>query len=224
MISVGNFARHSSVWSAVTPTLDEVVRLANSDKSSLGRAVPSLSQPARHSLIAETAFLLAKEKTSVTERGNLEVEESARKFLVQLPRSEKLGDPLDDSEWWEVNEICDKIMSYTHWMSDVEFSPMVPGCGVVDQAVADVATQFQLIEIKAVNRPFKALDLRQLLTYLAMFYAKGRNFENATVLNPRLGDYFSISLDSLCAGASGKAAVEVLQDLIEWMTGLQVSA
>lgn len=224
MISASNFARHTSVWAQTTPTLEQVVRWANDKLISTGRAVPSGSDPQRHSLISETAFLLARHDQANDEPSLPDVESEAREFLSHLPRSDALTPALTHGEWSEINDIRDKIFSYTHWLPSVEFSPTVPGCGVVDQSIADIVAESELIEVKAVMRPIRSVDFRQMLTYVAMYYSKGRSFNKLTLLNPRNSYLFSVTLDDLASGSSGKSAVELLQELIEWMVGLQVSA
>jgi hypothetical protein len=224
VISASTFTQHSSIWAVAAPTLDQAVRMANSMKRSTGKGVRPTSDASRSSLISETAFLLAKAQSYERNPNRGEAEKNARAFLLNLPRSEKVVGPLNGGEWEEVAKICGKITQYTNVLSGVEFSPLVPGCGVVDQAVADVVADRELIEVKAVRRPFRASDIRQLLTYLAMFYAKGVVFDRVTLLNPRSSSTFTVSLIDLSSVSSGKAPVELLQELVSWMIGLQVSA
>jgi hypothetical protein len=168
--------------------------------------------------------LLSKYNAIGSEFDPYEVEQEARSFLNNLPRAEGIGAELSKFEWQEVYELRDRIDGYTHWKSHTEFSPAVPGCGVVDRSVADVIAGDELVEIKAVSRRFRSIDFRQVLTYSAMFYAAERKFTTVTILNPRGSYLISVSLDQLASSASGKSAVELLQELVGWMTGLQVSA
>jgi hypothetical protein len=224
VISTNSFARHSSIWTQVTPTLEQVVRWANSARKSLGQSVPSRSDPPRNSLISETAFLLARYYHASLEPPPVEVELEARSFLAHLPRTEGVVQELTSDEWEEVYELKERITSYTHWLPEVEFSPLIPGCGVVDQAIGDVLANSELIEVKAVARPFRSADFRQLLTYVAMLYSSRKAIEKITLVNPRNSYYFTTALDFVAGASSGKSTVELLQELVEWMIGLQVSA
>jgi len=224
VISAGGFARHTSIWTQVTPTMEQVVRWANSEKFSLGRSVSSRSDSQRNSLIAETAFLLARYSHASSDPPPVEMELEARSFLTHLPRTESVAEALTPEEWEEVYEIRERIVAYTHWLPETEFSPTIPGCGVVDQAIGDAVSGTELIEIKAVARPFRSIDFRQILTYAAMYYSVGRRLEKITLLNPRNSCRFSSTLDVVASGSSGKPTVELLQELVEWMIGLQVSA
>jgi hypothetical protein len=153
-----------------------------------------------------------------------EMEIRARDFLLGLPRGEAAQASLTGDEWMEVSLLARVTRSYTSPLNDVTFSPLIPGCGVVDRAEADVLARNELIEIKTVTRPFRAYDLRQALTYSAMLYAADIRVSTVTLLNPRRARYVSFSLDSIAAVARGDSAVEMLEELVEWMMGLQVSA
>jgi len=225
LISVNGFARHVSIWAQVTPTLEQLVRWFNDERITLGNSVPARSDPDRHSLISETAFLLAQyDRGSEAEPPAEELENAARSFILNLPRADGVERPLSSWEWEEVYEIRERIVSYTHWLPDLAFYPSVPGCGVVDRATADIIAGTELIEVKAVTRPFRGSDLRQMLTYIAMYYSSGKRIEKVTLLNPRSSFYASATLDFIAYACGGNSTVELLQHLVEWMTGLQVSA
>lgn len=224
MISATTFARQSSVWNEAAPTLEQVVRWANEHQSSTGRAVPTAAPAERHSLIAETAFNLAKLDADAGSSDEASAEHEARTFIQGLPRAAGAHDPLSTVEWHEAIALKEGIESYTHWLPDVQFRVPVPGCGVVDSSFADITARNELIEVKAVGRQFRGSDFRQLLTYATMFYASGRTFERLTVLNPRKGNVVSMPINRASINSSGKTAVELLQELVVWMTGLQISA
>ena len=204
--------------------LEEQAQIANEQRVPSGTPVVPRSHADRASLIAETAFLLAKYRNEDQEIDLEAAEGRARGFLLRLPRSEALRAPMNEFEWHEANDICDNILAYTYWRKDISFSPVAPGCGVVDQAVVDAMSPDQLIEIKTITRGYRASDFRQVLTYQTMFYAKGITFDGVTLLNPRAGHKYESSTDELCRTVSGKAPVELFQEIMQWMMGLQVSA
>ncbi|MFE9328376.1 hypothetical protein ACIHDR_46890 [Nocardia sp. NPDC052278] len=224
VISVGIFARQNSIWERVAPTLDEVSRWANENYRSLGNPVRGQSDPGRHSIISEVAFLMAKNDTLSAALDQAEIERQAREFVTRLPRSEMAHAALTEAEWDEAHKLSVEIIKYTHWKKGVEFSPSIPGCGIVDSAVADVLSGSELIEIKAVARPFRSKDFRQVLTYSAMLYGSGVTLGAVTLLNPRKSRVVTLNLNDLAVSGSGKSNVEVMQDLMMWMTGLQISA
>jgi hypothetical protein len=224
MISVGDFVKHSSVWRQITPTLEQFVRWVNINVKRIGREIKIYGPPDRNALIAEVAFRLAKVDFAAAPASKIEVETHARHLIEQLPRGEAAATKLLPYEWQHVYDLCNVIRSYIANFPSVQFSPRVPGCGVVDAATADLLADCQLIEVKAVKRQFRSADYRQVLTYAAMLYASGQAVDNVTLLNPRLGIVVSTPIDSVAAGVCGQSRVELMQDLVNCMISLQVSA
>jgi hypothetical protein len=129
-----------------------------------------------------------------------------------------------EDEWLEVGLLARIMRSYISDLETPIFSPSIPGCGVVDMAIGDVLAGSELIEIKTVTRPFRTYDFRQALTYAAMFYSANHVIENITLLNPRRARVVKMPVGEIAALIRGDSAVELLQDLIETMMELQVSA
>jgi hypothetical protein len=200
------------------------VRWVNSHQASLGSAVTSLGDNQRNALIAEAAFLLASSDFEYVSGNPSWVESQARRFLRKLPRGQAAEDELSSDEWVEIGKLANVTKYYTSTLVDPVFSADVPGCGVVDSAICDVLAVGEIVEIKTVTRPFRSADLRQVLTYAAMLYAARRPVSRITLLNPRRAVNVTMSISEIATAARGGSAVELLQDLVEWMTGLQVSA
>jgi hypothetical protein len=204
--------------------MEPILRMANSVQESLGSPVPSLSDSRRHALIAETAFLLAGAGFPGGSHQRYELEAKAREFLIKLPHSAGAKAELSSLEWSEVDMLANVTHGYVSRLRKPTFSPHIPGCGVVDAAIGDIRAESELVEIKTVTRPFRANDIRQALTYAAMLYASEYIVDRITLLNPRRARVVRMSVGEIAAGTRGDSAVELLQDLIEWMIGLQVSA
>ncbi|MGW4956446.1 hypothetical protein ACWEPL_04390 [Nonomuraea sp. NPDC004186] len=145
-------------------------------------------------------------------------------FVANLPRGEYAVEYLAASEWYEAYRICRTIRKYAAKDLGFVYSPSVPGCGIVDRAIADIRRDHELIEVKTVTRPFRSSDFRQVLTYAAMYYASGVHIEEITLLNPRRGRYFKRPIDLVAHEACGLSGPELMQELVELMTGLSVSA
>ena len=106
---------------------------------------------------------------------------------------------------------------------DLVFYPELPGCGVVDSAHADLAAQAKIGEVKSVSRPFRASDVKQLLTYCAMAHSVGNSYEEIALYNPRRGVRLSMSTEFACRASSGLTAPELFEEIQRIMTGLQTS-
>lgn len=225
MISAKQFAAQNSVWQRASPTLEQVVRWANTHQASLGTAVAAMSTPDRHALLSELAFHAAAQGYQRWVSGPYGVHvQSVRGFIKQLPGGGPASADVTVYEWLEVQGLASVIVRFTDGLESKVFSPKIPGCGVVEAATADVMAPHHLVEIKSVTRAFRSSDLRQALTYVAMLYASGIEVTEVTLLNPRRARHVTLSLDFIAAGSGGLAAPEMLQELVEAMTGLQVSA
>jgi hypothetical protein len=145
-------------------------------------------------------------------------------MIVGLPRGSIAVDELRRVEWHEAALLSSNMRLYLSSVKDPVFSPAVPGCGVVDEAEADIRSNSTLIEVKTVNRPFRSSDFRQVLTYAAMYYASSVEINAVTILNPRLGDVASSTLEDIAVGVSGRSKVELMQEIVSFMTDIQISA
>lgn len=224
LITASTFVRQSSVWTQIVPTMDSVVRAANTLQTSLGSTIPSLSANRRRAIIAETAFIVANSTFSGVAHARQNLGYAAQGDFARLNREPGPEASFSSEEWLEVGLLARATQRYTSTLPEPEFSPSIPGCGVVDAAIGDVLAGSELIEIKTVTRPFRAYDFRQALTYTAMLYSSDYLVESITLLNPRRARVVKLPIGEIAALIRGSSAVELLQDLIERMMGLQVSA
>lgn len=99
---------------------------------------------------------------------------------------------------------------------DAEFGPLVSGAGALSKCEADLAVGPRLVEVKTVSRRFRSLDLRQLLVYLALDWAGGEpRWTRGCLVNPRSASWADFDVDWLARRLAGRAAVDVLADLID---------
>lgn len=69
---------------------------------------------------------------------------------------------------------------------ELEFFPMLKGCGVLGSREADLAAGDTLIEVKTVDRNFSSKDIKQVIVYLALDYLSGdHRWSNVILFNPR---------------------------------------
>ncbi|MEO5797199.1 MAG: hypothetical protein ABIP34_20410 [Rhodoferax sp.] len=92
--------------------------------------------------------------------------------------------------------------------------PKFNGCGLLSACEGDLISDGCLYEIKAGDRAFRISDIRQLLVYAALAYAKDALiFDRIGLCNPRKGLIWVKSLDSVCQAVSGQRASDVLANL-----------
>jgi hypothetical protein len=85
---------------------------------------------------------------------------------------------------------------------------------LLDSCEGDVLAGAVLYEIKNVDREFRSLDLRQLLTYAFLDNLGGtRRFSAVGLVNARRGVYFRASVERVCRGVAAASAAEVFREM-----------
>lgn len=125
--------------------------------------------------------------------------------------------PLNVDDTHEALRLARTLSTFLDQFDDVaDFGPIIPGAGALSKCEADLAVGPELVEIKTVSRPFRSLDLRQLLVYLALDWARGEpTWTWGCLVNPRRAVWADFEVDWLVRRLAGRAAVDVLADLID---------
>ncbi|MFG1949944.1 hypothetical protein [Micromonospora sp. NPDC048830] len=203
--------------------MEQVVRWINENESPFGRPVRLNHDGRRSAVIAETAFRRAAVDAPLFEHDEA-AERAASDLISLLPRGQFGDVPLAESERLEVVLIQQNLLRLAGTLHGPVYFYPVPGCGVVSSAFGDMADGDHLIEVKTVARPFRGTDLRQVLIYCAMKYASSQTVDEISLYNPRRARLFRSSLDEIAFAVSGRAGVELVNDLVDAMVGFQVSA
>ena len=222
MIGATRFSRaYGSFWRNVTPTIDLFVRKINLDLYE--RVEPPADyqvEPKRIAFVAETAFALFDQqsrhhgdRTLFFERFTEQATDEARRRLALL-NAENIGDDLNPDELNATQELYRRLSSFFSRSQGRELvlRPDFPGCGFVDQSEGDVIYGDALFEIKAVDRDFRSVDIKQLITYAALNHKSGSyHFREIGIFNPRRGTEFRMGLDDVCMEVAGISAIELLE-------------
>ena len=222
VIGASRFAGvYGSFWRSVTPTIDLFVRKVNIELyERVDNPCDYQVDPIRSALVAETAFALFDEhsrndgdRVRFFERFVTQATAEARRRLARL-NAEGIGDDLNPNELSAVQELFRRLSSFfvdRHGM-ELVVRPEFPGCGFVDRSEGDVIYGDALFEIKAVDRNFRSIDIKQLITYAALNH-KSRSylFRDIGIFNPRRGTEFRMGLDDVCMEVSGISAIELLE-------------
>jgi hypothetical protein len=238
MISEKAFAStFSSFWQNLAPMGDDFVRTMNLAVRHFDRPMHSASSPSRRALVNEIGFLLYKKSqasgTSVeailgSDEKSAQISREAM-VLVQRYQGDsgvQLAEP-ESREWTEGLELSRRlkssILGFANGMH-ILLSPRFAGCGFIDGCEGDVLAGNTLYEVKAGSRPFRLVDVRQVVIYLALNYAKSRfRIDNVGFLNPRLGTYYQCGVQQFTVGLSGKGAVELLSELVDFVSSGGIS-
>jgi hypothetical protein len=221
---------HSGFWNALLPMEEPYVRAHNSSLKRFAPAMRSVISPDQRGLINELAFRLFVAGTQVsvmpsdlsTELVNKCAEETARYLAGLTPPVSRIS-PASFTRVGvgEAKGLAMRLASYflsRHWRI-VLTSPLFQGCGWLAAAEGDVLADETLIEIKAGDRLFRSIDVRQLLCYCALnFSAKSYEIKSICLLNPRSGTYFTDELEHLCQQAAGTSAPNVLGAIVNYIS------
>jgi hypothetical protein len=230
MISETMFASHyTSVWRSLAPTSEIFVRKINSQLyERVFSEMASVTTATRRALVNEAAFtLFVRSSVEVMMQPPLRLSEmeidacltSARMLIARLDRISLFEvRELDQGERGEAIEQANRLIRFFLGIAKgkiIRCNPHFNGCGVVDSCYGDIMVGDTLYEVKAGERNFRSLDIRQILVYAALNSESGENdIQNVGLFNPRTGVSVEVSLEELCFEVSGKAAPDLLADIV----------
>jgi hypothetical protein len=236
MISERVFASNfTSVWQGLTPTSEIFVRRINAGLYE--RVFPHLDSaapPERRALINEAAFTLfvryGGKLVSRSPLSSLEVVEcvtAARRTIAHLDRlRSSYVAALDDIEGTEAIAQATRLADFfsVQRREQITFNPDFPGCGMIDACHGDVLVGGALYEVKAGDRRFRSVDIRQLLVYMALNYqARRHDIGRLGLFNPRTGVSFEASLVEFCFEVSGQAPPDLFADIVRAFSSGEMS-
>ncbi len=239
MISETAFAQHhSSIWRELIPTSELFVRRINSELYEREFApLHSSIDPGRRGFINEIAFNLfcnwvAQGMSSwKSEPPISEIASCTDLARTQISKMERLlPEAIADPSSSETHDCLFQFYRFQCFFKQqaqgapIAVRPHFPGCGIIDTCNGDVYFSGCLFEIKAGDRGYRSVDLRQLLIYAAL------NSESHTyplcslaLFNPRTGTSFKCPLDALCFEVSGKSSAELLADIVRAISSGDIS-
>jgi hypothetical protein len=239
VISGSTFCRlYSSLWRELAPTTDLFVRRINLGQYQRDFAeIKLLTAANRRGFINEIAFELFCQSIRTRERwpsrGPLPDEVAAAVSIVQSSalrrdigrEGEVISEPSAD-ELLDISQQHDRLMQVftISYSGTIVPEPIFPGCGIIDTCIGDLLVASTLFEVKAGDRLFRSVDVRQLVTYATLNYLSHRyEIVRVGLVNPRVGIRIEIDLDELCFEISGKKSVELLTEISLTLASGEVS-
>lgn len=224
MIDATKFASaYNAFWSEMTPTLDLYVRRLNLEYSRREYAPIQDSLTGRRAILAEYAFSLFHEAWRVNGHSvlNLTIEDAAwletrRRMTPFLGQIVDFDNPLDIDERKEVVELVRRLRGlFSGRLHPNRVRPIFRGCGFIDASEGDIISDQTLFEVKTVDRSFRSIDIRQLISYAALNHSsKQFDIQYIGLFNPRWGIVFRMPIDEACKELSGQSAEELLSLIV----------
>jgi hypothetical protein len=227
MISERKFARsYSSFWRLILPLSETYVRNINLRRAIYMPPHQLSVPPERSALVSELGFRffadlhLRKLASSKETREKISLQtweyiKSLSGSIIDLP----LPSEQDQDDALAIADRIRRFFVIYESGQIVLASPQFSGCGLVDSCEGDILAGSVLYEIKNVERDFRAVDVRQLLTYCALNYAEeSYKIDAIGLLNARSGTFFRINIESLCRGMAGAPSGEVLSEIVQFLS------
>jgi hypothetical protein len=229
---------YSSLWRELAPTTDLFVRRINLGQYERDFAeIKVLTAPTRRGFINEVAFELfcqsIKGRKRWPSRDPSPDEVSSAVSAVQSSALRRdIGREGEVSNQPSADELLDIAQQHNRLMQIFTFfysgtilpEPVFPGCGIIDTCIGDLLVGSTLFEVKAGDRLFRSVDIRQLVTYAALNHLSHQyEILKVGLFNPRVGIRIEIDLDELCFEISGKKSVELLTEISLSLSSGEVS-
>ena len=222
-------AGNGSYWSAVLPRLDHFVRISNAGPREFAAPI-AMPDTRRQSFVSETAFYLCAQYASSAVKPDFQQAQArARSRLRQLAPHLRLEEPLTTDERLfalvlaqRLNAFCSESRS----LRSVQIERRLPGCGWISGGLPDLIAIDEshghsltyLAEVKCVDRTFRSADMRQLVSYIVLYYSEFRRLPDLIgVINPLRGTALEIGVDEFFEDVVGSASSDVVNELlVEW--------
>jgi hypothetical protein len=239
VISVSQFCKmHSSFWKGLTPSTDIFVRRLN-----LGhyeRDFPEMTisaAPMRRGFINEIAFAVFCQDVRNNvgwpppELARAEVEAAVAEVRSRPLRRE--GREMAPDAELSAGELLDigeqrsrllRMFTFDRPGGALVTGPSFPGCGIIDACEGDLIVSNILYEVKAGDRFFRSIDIRQLIMYGTLnFISKRFTIERLGLFNPRVGVSATMPIDDLCFEISGKQSGELFSEIASAISSGEIS-
>jgi hypothetical protein len=229
VISEKQFAlSHPGFWNQLLPMSREYLRMANRQLERFAPPFRTRTQEYDRGLTNELAFRLfvatqlegTKASLSLTSIGQA-IEASLHHIRIlrefgRAPVPAPTREAID-----EAKQLADRLVMFfrENRFSPVRPFPLFPGCGWIEECAGDALGSEILFEVKAGERAFRSIDIRQLLTYCALnFASKSYGISHVCLVNPRRGVFLLDALDRLCFDTAGRPHTEVLSEIVEYVS------
>lgn len=230
MIDASTFAtRHNAFWSDQTPTSELFVRRLNLEHvQRWDLPMTTHVESSRAAYVAELAFsLFAARLIAPAEKEirNIAVAQTIKRLVPVIEDTTTLQVPLNGIEESIVTEYEQRLARFFgSRLQKIVARPNFEGCGYVDASEGDVICGNTLFEIKIVDRPFRGIDVRQLISYCALNHiSKQYQIDLVGGFNPRRGVYFEMPIEKICFEISGKTRQALFDAIIHALSSGDLS-
>jgi hypothetical protein len=229
MISEKKFAgTYTTFWRELLPMGERFIRQQNMSLERFSPPLHSSLPPHVRGIVNEMAFRLFCRYVNrrCKEFRDQDVQEAMDESISYIRRfresREAITYMIEEEERTEAVDLATRLgvfVSDRREGENVISFPRFHGCGIIDSCEGDILLAKTLYEIKAGDRDFRLVDLRQVLIYCALNYARPiYEIDAIGLVNPRRGVFFVVSLEALCQELSGVPANDVCFTIVEFIS------
>jgi hypothetical protein len=157
----------------------------------------------------------------------IEIDQAVAHVQALSVHREVSADGLSDEELLDIEEQRNRLIrmfSFDRPAGALIIEPLFPGCGIIDACKGDLIFSNILFEVKAGERLFRSIDVRQLIMYSALNYVSKRfKIERVGLFNPRIGISATISIDDLSSEICGKQSAELFSEIVSAISSGEMS-
>ncbi len=230
MITETRFAHsHAAFWTQLLPMSEHYVRTANLERERFAKPFHSDGAPQARGVVNELATHIFSRSVALgcpaSELPEEAIAASVDQALTHISRLRRWSrGPMRRPLEADIEEAVLLSTRLTSFFGEASLRtlttfPEFPGCGWLSACSGDVYDPQVLYEVKAGERGLRSIDIRQVLCYCALnFAAKRYDIKSVCIVNPREGVYVQEELNRLCTALSGSSAVEVLGEIVEYIS------
>lgn len=246
MIDERQFATaYTSIWRELLPMSEGYVRRTNLIARKETAEFRQFSIPLLAAFSSELAFYLAEREwqwyrsTPQNARSKLlhpRLLEVVNESWNDLPRYVTVHwkpskQPIEVVQGLLANDAVGLASRLLQWLESFSpdktplWRPFFPGCGMVENCHGDIEIGADLIEVKAVDRTFRAVDIRQLVIYSTLRFLDSHGpYQRLVLFNMRSGIEMVVDADELATDIAGIPAIELYQRIANYMQIIEQSA
>ncbi|HEY3780617.1 MAG TPA: hypothetical protein VGL56_06005 [Fimbriimonadaceae bacterium] len=209
------------------PTAEGLLRQINLERYSFADRLETSIRPSRRAFVNEGAFRILAEHVFTASPASNRIDkvfvarpsDLKQEFMRSKIRREFFIGGAEFLEGCELAARLGRFFYDNYKLCSFQFSPEFDGCGILDKAKGDLMIEDILFEVKSGDRDFRLIDLRQLITYCALdFASEKRKIKKVGLVNPRVGIWNAMDIESFCKGAGGNSSSDLLSDIVYFLS------
>ncbi|NPC70534.1 hypothetical protein HPP05_12330 [Corallococcus exiguus] len=232
LISEKKFAAaFASFWRTALPLSDSFIRTLNTQRQKYTQPLDSNLPSEHNAYVSELGFRIFSalhiepQGTKLRLKALATLEKETQDYIQSISNT-KAATPSKTTRdlAYILAERIALFFKKNEHSNRLVISPGFEGCGIIDPCFGDVLCGDTLWEIKNVDRDFRAVDIRQLLTYATLAKSAGRkDIHSIGLLNAKQGFFIQQSIETVALETAQLSGSELLAGIAQFISTEQIS-